>query len=65
MSVLDEPEQLPAALFLESILDEEFDFLSLSLTESSNASESPLPAELYIRIMENLDCKSLLTCTLV
>jgi len=68
MSGLDEPGQpcgqLPA-LFFESILDEEIDFLSLSLTEATNASESILPAELYIRIMENLDGKSLLTCMLV
>ena len=64
MSGLDEPGQLPALLF-ESTLDEEIDFLSLSLTEATNASESILPAELYIRIMENLDGKSLLTCMLV
>jgi len=64
MSGLDEPGQLPALLF-ESTLDEEIDFFSLSLTEATNASESILPAELYIRIMENLDGKSLLTCMLV
>jgi len=56
--------QLPTLLF-ESTLHEEIDFLSLSLTEATNASESILPAELYIRIMENLDGKSLLTCMLV